>query len=204
MNRQREALEGALKALNQIPFRMRTEEQKQLIDKIGIALEEPIEKPVGYFEQIDDDVFEQCWPDDEDATPLYRYPPERHPLTDEEIHEIWTKTSELEESTPRKLVTRFTREIERAHKIGEAPKTSQKKTESSFDFDFFLKWSACVITVVGCLLTSLHLDPLNIILGAIGAFLYMIWAVRIREVNLVLVNGVVLAIYTYGVYLRFW
>jgi hypothetical protein len=63
-----------------------------------------------------------------------------------------------------------------------------------------LKWGGCLAVVLGALCTSLRIDPLNIYLLNLGALLYLIWAVRIRELNLVLVNGVLLAIYLVGLF----
>ena len=66
--------------------------------------------------------------------------------------------------------------------------------------DNLLKWSGCATVVLGALCTSLRIDPLNIYLLNAGALLYLIWAIRIRELNLVLVNGVLLAIYLVGLF----
>jgi hypothetical protein len=63
-----------------------------------------------------------------------------------------------------------------------------------------LKWGGCATVVGGALCTSLRIDPLNIYLLNIGALLYLIWAVRIRELNLVLVNAVLLVIYIVGLF----
>ena len=63
-----------------------------------------------------------------------------------------------------------------------------------------LKWSGCATVVLGALCTSLRIDPLNIYLLNAGALLYLIWAIRIRELNLVLFNGVLLAIYLVGLF----
>jgi hypothetical protein len=63
-----------------------------------------------------------------------------------------------------------------------------------------LKWSGCATVVGGALCTSLRIDPLNIYLLNLGALLYLIWAVRIKELNLVLVNGVLLSIYFVGLF----
>jgi len=52
--------------------------------------------------------------------------------------------------------------------------------------------------IAGALCTSLRIDPLNILLLNAGALVYMIWALRIREMNLVIVNAVLLAIYAVG------
>jgi hypothetical protein len=63
-----------------------------------------------------------------------------------------------------------------------------------------LKWGGCATVVGGALCTSLRIDPINIYLLNVGALLYLIWAIRIRELNLVLVNAVLLAIYIVGLF----
>jgi hypothetical protein len=65
-----------------------------------------------------------------------------------------------------------------------------------------LKWGGCATVVLGALCTSLRIDPLNIYLLNAGALLYLLWALRIRELNLVLVNGVLLAIYIVGLFYK--
>ena len=69
-------------------------------------------------------------------------------------------------------------------------------------FNNILKWVACASTLSGALATSLAIDPLNIWLLNLGAVLYLIWSVRIRETNLILVNGGLLTIYVIGAILR--
>ena len=63
-----------------------------------------------------------------------------------------------------------------------------------------LKWGGCLTVVLGALCTSLRIDPLNIYLLNVGALMYLLWAVRIRELNLILVNAVLLAIYILGLF----
>ena len=63
-----------------------------------------------------------------------------------------------------------------------------------------LKWLGCVIVCCGALATSLRVDPLNIYLLNAGAFIYLIWAIRIKELNLVVVNGILLALYIIGLF----
>jgi hypothetical protein len=67
--------------------------------------------------------------------------------------------------------------------------------------DFYLKWSACVVTLLGALCTSLRIDPLNIYLLNAGSILYLTWGYRIREYNLIAINAGLLLIYLYGLYL---
>jgi len=64
--------------------------------------------------------------------------------------------------------------------------------------DNVLKWSGMALVIAGALCTSLRIDPLNILLLNAGALVYMIWALRIQEMNLVIVNAVLLAIYAVG------
>lgn len=66
--------------------------------------------------------------------------------------------------------------------------------------NFILKWVACVVTLSGALCTALRIDPTNIYLLNLGAVLYLIWAVRIREWNLIVVNLVLLLIYIIGLF----
>jgi hypothetical protein len=61
-----------------------------------------------------------------------------------------------------------------------------------------LKWTGFLAVVLGAAFTSLRIDPLNIYFLNLGAALCLIWSIRIREWNLVIVNGVLLAIYIFG------
>jgi hypothetical protein len=63
-----------------------------------------------------------------------------------------------------------------------------------------LKWGGCLTVVLGALCTSLRIDPLNIYLLNVGALAYLLWAIRVRELNLIIVNGVLLAIYILGLF----
>lgn len=61
-----------------------------------------------------------------------------------------------------------------------------------------LKWAGCATVCAGALCTSLRIDPLNIYFLNAGALLYLIWSVRIKERNLIVVNAVLLALYVVG------
>lgn len=63
-----------------------------------------------------------------------------------------------------------------------------------------LKWLGMATVVAGALTTSLRIYPINIYLLNVGATLYLIWALRIREWNLVIVNAVLLGIYIIGLF----
>ena len=70
-----------------------------------------------------------------------------------------------------------------------------------FNLNFYLKWSACVVTLIGAVLTSLRIDPMNIYLLNCGAILYFVWGYRIREWNLIVINAGFIVIYAVGIYL---
>ena len=67
-------------------------------------------------------------------------------------------------------------------------------------FNNMLKWGGMLSVVLGALATSFRIDPVNIYLLNLGALLYLIWAVRIREWNLIVVNAVLLLIYIIGLF----
>lgn len=64
----------------------------------------------------------------------------------------------------------------------------------------YLKWLGCFVVCCGALATSLRVDPLNIYLLNAGAAIYLVWAIRIRELNLIVVNGILLALYIIGLF----
>ena len=68
------------------------------------------------------------------------------------------------------------------------------------DLNWYLKWTALACTLAGALCTSLRIDPMNVYLLNMGALLYLIWSARIRELNLVVVNAGLLAIYVVGLF----
>jgi len=65
-------------------------------------------------------------------------------------------------------------------------------------FNSILKWAGCATVCAGALCTSLRIDPLNIYFLNAGALLYLIWSVRIKERNLIVVNAVLLGLYVVG------
>lgn len=65
----------------------------------------------------------------------------------------------------------------------------------------YLKWVATVVTLVGAVCTSFRLDPLNIYLLNAGAFLFLIWSVRIKDTALIVVNTGLLLAYFLGLFI---
>ena len=63
-----------------------------------------------------------------------------------------------------------------------------------------LKWTGCATVCAGALCTSLRIDPLNIYFLNAGAALYLLWAIRIGERNLIVVNAVLLTLYLVGLF----
>ena len=69
-------------------------------------------------------------------------------------------------------------------------------------FNNILKWVACAVTLTAALLTSFEVLGYNREMFAVGAMLYLLWAVRIREANLIVINGALLAIYGAGLIVK--
>lgn len=61
-----------------------------------------------------------------------------------------------------------------------------------------LKWAATAITLVGAVLTSLNIYPLNVIAFNLGSVLWLIFAIRIKEPSLIVVNTGLLLVYVAG------
>ena len=61
-----------------------------------------------------------------------------------------------------------------------------------------IKWTALVVTIVGAICNAYLITPANVVLGNIGAILYMIWAIRTRDLNIALVNAALFSIYASG------
>ena len=65
-----------------------------------------------------------------------------------------------------------------------------------------LKWVATIVTIAGAIATALMIDPLNIWLLNLGAFLFLIWGVLIKEKAMIAVNAGLLLVYVGGIYYR--
>jgi hypothetical protein len=67
-----------------------------------------------------------------------------------------------------------------------------------------LKWAACVLCCLGALGTSLQKlsilpdSTLNLVCLTASAVFYLIWSIRIRELNLIIVNAMVLVCWGIG------
>lgn len=68
-------------------------------------------------------------------------------------------------------------------------------------FNTILKWTACAVTLSAAVLTSLEMLQYNRELFAVGSALYLLWSVRIREANLIVINAALLLIYGAGMLL---
>jgi hypothetical protein len=66
--------------------------------------------------------------------------------------------------------------------------------------NFWLRWIACTIVIAGAVCTSLRLDPYNIWLLNLGAVVYLIWSIRIKESSLITINIALLLIYFIGLW----
>lgn len=62
----------------------------------------------------------------------------------------------------------------------------------------FLKWSATAVTILGAVLTSLNVYPWNVVAFNLGSIIWLIFAVRIKESSLIVVNTGLLLVYVFG------
>lgn len=61
-----------------------------------------------------------------------------------------------------------------------------------------LKWVACALTLAGALCTANELHAYNRELFVVGGVLYLIWSIRIKEANLIVINAALITIYAVG------
>lgn len=64
------------------------------------------------------------------------------------------------------------------------------------------KWAATIVILLGAVLTSLNVYPYSAIALNLGAFLYLIWAILIKDLAMITVNGGLLLIYTVGLAIK--
>ena len=64
------------------------------------------------------------------------------------------------------------------------------------------KWAATIVILIGAVLTSLNVYPYSAIALNLGAFLYLIWAILIKDLAMITVNGGLLLIYTVGLAIK--
>lgn len=65
-----------------------------------------------------------------------------------------------------------------------------------------LKWVATIVTIAGAIATALMIDPLNIWMLNLGAFLFLIWGFLIKEKAMIAVNAGLLLVYVGGIFYR--
>ena len=61
-----------------------------------------------------------------------------------------------------------------------------------------IKWVATAISLVGASLAALDIYPWSAIILNFGAFVFLIWAIRIKDLAMITVNAGILLIYTAG------
>lgn len=65
-----------------------------------------------------------------------------------------------------------------------------------------LKWLGTGLTVLGALLTSLSIDPYNVLAFNLGALFWLWAALKMRDSALIAVNAALLTIYLFGSIIR--
>jgi uncharacterized membrane protein len=67
---------------------------------------------------------------------------------------------------------------------------------------FYLKWLATFVTIVGAVFTSINMYPEGPILLNIGSFLWLIVSIIWKEWSLIVINTVLLLVYTGGLLVK--
>ena len=65
-----------------------------------------------------------------------------------------------------------------------------------------IKWAATTVTLFGAVLASVNIYPLSAITLNLGAGIFLIWAILIRERAMITVNAGLLLIYTIGLTIK--
>lgn len=69
--------------------------------------------------------------------------------------------------------------------------------------DFYLKWFATFTLIAGAILTSLDIRPLNIWMFNTANVAWIVVGYMWKEWSLVVMNGVLVAIYCFGLWFTF-
>jgi hypothetical protein len=70
------------------------------------------------------------------------------------------------------------------------------------DLANYFKWTATIVTLLGALLASLNIYPYSAITLNTGSFLFLIWAILIKERAMITVNLGLLLIYSTGLAIK--
>lgn len=63
---------------------------------------------------------------------------------------------------------------------------------------FAIKWAGTIISLIGASLVALNIYPWGAATLNFGAFVFLIWAFRIKDKAMITVNAGILLIYTAG------
>ena len=61
------------------------------------------------------------------------------------------------------------------------------------------KWAGCFFVCSGAVCTSFQIHPANIYLLNAASVMYLIWGIRIKELNQIVVNLFLIGIYLIGI-----
>lgn len=64
--------------------------------------------------------------------------------------------------------------------------------------ELIVEWSATVVLMLGVLLTSLNVFPLNVFISGLGNFGWLVVAIMWKRWSLIIAQSVILTIYVYG------
>lgn len=64
--------------------------------------------------------------------------------------------------------------------------------------NFVLKWTGCIFILIGAILTSINVYPLNLFILNLGTIFYVLWSYRVKEPSVFVVNLGLFIIYLIG------
>lgn len=68
--------------------------------------------------------------------------------------------------------------------------------------EFYLKWLATFVTIVGAVCTSINIYPAGPALLNLGAAIWLVVAIMWREWSLIVINATLLVIYSVGLVVK--
>lgn len=70
------------------------------------------------------------------------------------------------------------------------------------ELSFYVKWLAVTVVLSGAVLASVDMYPYSAIVLNLGAFIFLIWAILIKDIAMITVNIGMLLIYSVGLIIK--
>jgi hypothetical protein len=70
--------------------------------------------------------------------------------------------------------------------------------------DFYLKWIATALLIVGCAFTSINVYPLGPIITGLGGIFWLVVSIMWKEWSLIVTNSVLLSVNALGLIYKYY